>query len=66
MSVGNGPGRRSVIGVIHGIDAAHRPVASLFFDQVGDKPGCVPEIVPSKVGSRVRFAAAEGVNAAST
>ena len=66
MSVGNGPGRWPSIALIHGIDAAHRPLTSLFFDHVGDKPGCVPEIVLSQVRSRVRFAAVQGVNAVST
>ena len=66
MSVGNGPRRWSLIAMIHGIDGADRPLVSLCFDHVGDKPVSMREIVPSKVRSPVRFAAAEGVNAAST
>ena len=39
MVRGGGP----IIPMIDGIDAAHRPLASLFFDDVRDEAGCVPD-----------------------
>src|SRR5512133_788976 len=39
ISVGNGSGRRPIVPVINGIDAAHRLLPSLFFDYVRDKSG---------------------------
>ena len=40
MIVGNGSGRPPIVPVINGIYAAHRFLASLFFDYVRDKSGC--------------------------
>src|SRR5436190_12911582 len=40
MSVGNGPRRRPIVAMVHGIDTAHRSLASLFFDDVRDKSWC--------------------------
>src|SRR5262245_31021574 len=40
MIVRNGPRRWPVVSVVNGINTTHRSLASLFFDDVGDEPGC--------------------------
>ena len=50
----NGPRRWSVIAVIHGIDVAHRRLASLFFDHCAMSPGARDRAVEGQAARQVR------------